>query len=621
MRIRAPLLLLALLHLTLPGCGKPDAPAAPPPSAPQGGLRFSFVDVAGAMGYRMRNRSGRDSVKEFILEAMPPGIAVADYDRDGWMDLFCPNGNDILAFDPKTQRVTMLPEKEAPRDALYWNRKGKKLEEGGAAAGVDDALWSFGACAADVDNDGWPDIYLCNWGVNRLFRNRGDGTFEDVAAKTRCDGDPRGWSTGAAFFDYDRDGDLDLYVAQYADIHDLLSNPTLTRVGPDGVPHGRNCDWRGLKVYCGPLGLRPQNDVFYRNLLVETGRLDFEDVTRAAGMWFQENDRSRKETSAGPFYGFQPTAWDIDGDGWQDLFVANDSVANTVWMNRGDGTFENRAMAMSLDVGPDSSAQASMGVGLGDVNRDGLQDLVITNFSHDQFNLTLGRRLATGAVVFDEKSMMTGFREMSFKKLGWGTILFDPDLDMDLDVFCACGHVYPEVDNFPDQQTAYRQTNLLVLNEDPSKLRLRDVSAEAGPGLQIVKCTRSAVRIDFDNDGDMDVATTELNDTPCLLRCDVSPAEGPPRFLRVRLVGSPKDKVPLDPAGAVVTVTAGGVRQAQVLTLGSSFLSCEDPRLLFGLGSNAFADSVEVLWPDGRKSALGRQESGAELEIRHPSGG
>lgn len=619
-RIPAVLPLLALLPLLAgAGCGGEKEAPAPPAAAPQGGLAFSFVDVAAPMGYRMRNRSGKDGIKEFILEAMPPGIAVADFDGDGFMDMFCPNGNDIVRFDPKLQKVTFLPEDATPRDALYWNRGGTRFEDGARAAGVDDPHWSFGACAGDLDNDGRPDIFVCNFGPNRLFRNRGDGTFEDVAERAHCQGDPRAWSTGACFFDYDRDGDLDIYVARYADIYDILGNPALTKIAPDGVPHGRSCDWRGLKVYCGPLGLRPLNDSLYRNLLAEKGTLDFEDVTRAAGMWFEENEKSRTESSFGPFYGFQPTAWDIDGDGWLDLFVANDSVPNTCFMNQRDGTFRNRAVEMSLDVSQtDYTSQACMGVALGDMDRDGIQDLVVTNFSHDQFNLMLGKRLGNGMAVFNERADKTGFREMTFKQLGWGAVLFDPDLDMDLDLFCACGHVYPEVDNFPNQQTSYRQRNLLVLNESTDRLKVRDVTSLAGPGLQVVKCSRSAVRIDFDNDGDYDIATTELNDTPCLLRCDVDRSAGSLHFLGVRLKGSPKHRIPLDPAGAEVTVTAGGVSQTRVFTIGSSFLSSEDPRMLFGLGRNASAESVEVRWPDGKVSRQGPEAADRTIEIAYP---
>ncbi|MGH7162526.1 MAG: FG-GAP repeat domain-containing protein, partial [Planctomycetota bacterium] len=535
-------LLLAFPALGL-GCGV--EPAAPGIARPAPGLEFAYVDVAAAWGYLMRNRSGKDGIKEFILEAIPPGIGVGDFDRDGRMDLFCPNGNDISAYDPALRSVTMLPAESAPRDALYWNRGGR-FAEGAEAAGLADTLWSYGTVVGDVNNDGWPDIYLCSWGPNRLFLNQRDGTFRDVAAKARVTGDPRDWSTGACFLDYDRDGDLDLYVAQYADVYELLANPTITKVGAGNRPHGRSCEWKGLDVYCGPLGLRPLNDVLFKNLLQESGKLEFEDVSKPAGVWLRDSANMRNESSAGPYYGFQPVSWDIDGDGWVDIFVANDSVANVAWMNQRDGTFKDRAIEMGLAFSQaDSVSQASMGVAVGDVNGDGLQDLVVTEFSHDQFNLLLGRRGAEGGAYFDEKAEKTGFREMTFKKLGWGALLFDPDHDGDDDVFCACGHVYPEVDNFPDQQTTYRQYNLLVLNEDPPRLKLRDVSAIAGPGLQVYKCSRAAVRVDIDGDGDLDIATSEINDSPCLLRCDLDRSGGGRHWLQLLLRGDPERRVPL----------------------------------------------------------------------------
>jgi hypothetical protein len=252
---------------------------------------------------------------------------------------------------------------------------------------------------------------------------------------------------------------------------------------------------------------------------------------------------------------------------------------------------------------------------------DGLLDLTITEFSHDQFNLLLCERLASGAATFNEKAARTGLREITFAKLGWGALLQDFDLDGDPDLFYACGHVYPEVDDpiFRDQHTPYRQTNLLLLNRDPRRLRIEDVSARAGPGLAVQKCSRAAVAVDFDNDGDVDIATTELNDTPCLLRCDLAPA-APRHWLMVRLRGRPAAGVPLDPAGAIVSVRAGDLVRSRVLLLGSSFLSSEDPRLHFGLGAHAKVDAVEVAWPDGRTTVVKDAAAGRTLDIAYPAG-
>jgi enediyne biosynthesis protein E4 len=611
--------LRSLLLVALAACGK-DAPEPPPQVAPAEGLDFAFVDVAAEVGYTLRNRTGRDGRKEFILEAMPPGIGVGDFDGDGWMDLFCPNGNDIRTYDRRTRKATLVSE-DAPRDELYWNERGRFVP-GAKAAGLDDPAWSFGTVVGDVDNDGDPDIFLCNWGTNRLYRNEGGRKFREMAAEAGVLGSEQGWHTGACLFDFDRDGDLDLYVCRYADMYAYFDDTSQVTIDADGRLHGRSCDWKKLKVYCGPIGLVPQNDILYKNLLVETGSLRFEDVSDAMGVVFPHDERSRTASSAGPFYGFQPVSWDIDGDRWPDLFVANDSVANLVWMNEGGKRLANRAMEMGAAVSQDDfQAQASMGVAVGDLNVDGLLDLTITEFSHDQFNLLVSERLPNGMTVFNEKAARSGLREITFQKLGWGTLLQDFDLDGDPDMFYACGHVYPEVDDpiFKDQHTPYRQTNLLLLNRDPGRLRIEDVSARAGPGLRVQKASRAAVGIDFDNDGDLDIATTELNETPCLLRCDLAPRT-PRHWLAVRLRGRPAAGVPLDPAGAVVRVRAKDLLATRVLLLGSSFLSSEDPRLHFGLGGHPKADTVEVTWPDGKTTVVRDVALGRVLEITYPEG-
>jgi hypothetical protein len=598
--------LVSLLLAVLSACGGEDEPpAGTPPVAvkPAAGLSFAMVDVAAEMGYTLRNRSGTDTEKNFILEAMPPGIAVADYDGDGWMDLYCPNGNVITRYHPESNRVDLISGDEAPRNELYWNRGGKRFEPGGQAAGVADTSWSFGAVAGDIDNDGDADIYCCNFGLNRLYLNDGKGAFTEVAVAAGAAGDARAWSTGACFVDYDRDGDLDIYVAQFADMFTIFPDRKLVKMRPDGSLYGRTCDWRGLKVYCGPTGIKPENDLLLENKLAETGELRFEDVTKARGIWFDYNELSATGNSKGPFYGFQPVAWDIDGDGWQDIFVANDSVANLCWMNREGKRFEDEALLMGLALSmSDRTPQASMGVGVGDINNDGQFDVIVSEFSHDQFNLLLAEKVAHGRVVFNEKATRTGMRHMTFHKLGWGSNLVDFDLDGDLDIFFACGHVYPEVDLeiFKDQQTPYRQYNLLILNEDPRRLKLEDVSKKAGPGLQVKKASRATAAVDFDNDGDADIATTELNDRPTLLRCDVDRGRAPANWLQVALRGDPAAKVSRDAAGAVVTVHAGDLSLMRIRLIGSSFQSSEDPRLLFGLGGAERVDRIEVLWPNGK---------------------
>lgn len=588
----------APVFLLLAACGGDDPKPSVEAVRPKGGLDFAYVDVAKEWGYTLRNRSGKDHQKDHILEAMPPGLAVADYDGDGFFDIYCPNGNRITKYDPRSGAVTLVEGDDAPRNELYFNRGGKRFEAGGKAAGVDDPSWAFGSIAGDVDNDGDPDIYVCNWGLNRLYLNDGKGRFTDVAAQAGVQGDNE-WSTGPCFFDYDKDGDLDLYVAQYADMRAMLANPRFTKVAPDGSITGRQCEWKGIQVYCGPRTLRPLNDVLFKNMLKETGELRFEDVTKAAGCWFKHDDKSSTGQSKGPYYGFQPTCWDIDGDGWLDLFVANDTHENICWINQRDGTFKNKAILFGMAISQaDHVPQASMGVAVGDINLDGLLDVTVTEFSHDQYNLYLGRRFPSGLIGYEDIAHTHGLRDMTFGDLGWGALMFDPDMDGDCDLFFCNGHVFPEVAGHPNVETTYKQYNKLILNEDPARPRLRDVSGDAGPGLGVVKCSRGAVFIDLDNDGDPDIATSELNDLPTLLRCD-RPVQR--SWLAVRLRGNPDKNVPLDPVGALVRVTAAGSTQTRIFQLGSSFMSSEDPRLLFGLGDAKTAD-VEVLWPNGEKT-------------------
>jgi len=618
MPVVAVLLAAVAAAIWLSACGGDE----PPPVTevkPRGGLAFAYVDVAPSMGFLVRNRTGTDTEKNFILEAMPPGIAVADYDGDGWMDLYVANGNLITRYDPRTKKVTLLPPEDESRNELFWNKEGKRFEKGGAAAGVDDNGWGYGAVCGDIDNDGDPDIYQCNWGLNRLFLNDGKGKFTDVAREAGVSGNDTDWSTGCCLFDYDKDGDLDLYVCQFCDIHEQLSRRDMTKVQPDGRPFGRTCTWKGLKVYCGPHGLIPLNDFLYKNLLAETGKLSFKDVTKEAGVWFETNARSAKSESAGPFYGFQPVVWDINRDGWLDFYVANDSVANTCWINQKDGTFKDMAMVMSLAMSMDDfTEQASMGIGVGDLNKDGLQDILIAHFSHDSFNMMIAEHLpGRDMVVFNEKASRTGLRQITFNKLGWGTLPFDPDHDGDLDIFFACGHVYPEVDQFPAQETTYRQKNLFILMEDAKRLKIRDVSSDAGPAFEQMRVSRAAARVDFDNDGDPDIALINLNDTSSLFRCDLDRKSAPRHWIRVRLRGDPKKRIPNDPAGSEVTVTAGDLETTSVFLLGSSFMSCEDPRMHFGLGDHAVVDSIEVLWPDGTKTRREKVRADQVIEIRY----
>ena len=513
------------------------------------GKKIVFTDATAAAGIGFVNASSAE--KRYIVESMGGGAAMFDFDGDGRLDLYLVNSYSVEAA---------LAKKPRPAAALYRNLGGGKFEEVAAKAGVADPGWAMGVSVADYDNDGRDDLYVTCFGPNRLYRNRGDGTFEDVTARAGV-GDPR-FSTGAAWADYDRDGDLDLFVANYVDFR-LDDLPQFGK--------GERCQYRGLAVQCGPRGLPGAGDALYRN----NGDGTFSDVTRQA-----------KVEDPNGYYGLGAVWTDLDDDGWPDLFVANDTTPNLVYRNNRDGTFTENGFAMGLAVDENGNEQACMGVAVGDYDRDGRLDLVVTNFA-DDYN-TIYRRNADG--TFSDVTRATRTAEASLPYLGWGVKLFDADNDGWLDLFVVNGHVYPQVEGaFPGGM--YGQRKLFYRNLGNGAL------AEEGAGMPALmsrRVSRGAAFGDYDEDGDVDVLVNELDGAPMLLRNDGGSGAG--NWLRLRLVGTRSNR---NAIGARVTVRLGAASLVDEVRAGDSYLSHSDRRLHFGLGAASGVSDVQVRWPGG----------------------
>jgi len=489
--------------------------------------------------------------KDHILESACGGVALLDYDGDGRLDIYLVTAAELT---PSRERVPH-------RNALYRNLGGWKFEDVSKQAGVDAAAWGNGACAGDFDDDGRLDLYVTNWGPNFLFRNRGDGGFEEVAARAGVAAG--GWSTGCAFVDADADGDLDLYVARYVDT-------TWDAV----VRAQRTLVWRnGPRIMVGPAGLPGEADLFFENI----GNGRFTEATEAHGL----SDPARA-------YGFGVVATDYDDDGFVDLFVANDSNPNFLYRNKGNGSFESVGLAAGVAVNGDARAQAGMGADAGDYDGDSRIDLILTTFARDRN--TLYRNI--DGRQFEDATEAAGLAASTFARMGWGTAFLDADLDGKLDLFFANGHIFADIDSYPQLGETYRQKNQLLLNLGA---RFRDVSERAGGGLQIARVGRGLAVGDLDDDGDPDLVVSNMDDAPTLLENRQRTGH---HWLTVRVTGPARNRFAI---GAKVTVDAGGKKQMREIRSGGSFLSQNDLRAHFGLGDHAGPVTVEVRMPGGRR--------------------
>jgi hypothetical protein len=520
------------------------------------GAPVVFADVTKQAGLDKFHHHSGTPEKTTIIEAPGSGVALLDYDNDGWLDIYLLNGSTVPAMKGK---------QAPPRAMLFHNNHDGTFTDVTEKAGVANERWGFGVAVADYDNDGWPDIYVANYGKNRLYHNNHDGTFTDVAEKAGVA--LGGWSTGPTWGDYDRDGLVDLFVPGYVKYD--LDHPVLA--GKGGLPAGA-CQYRGVDVFCGPLGLIGENDHLFHN----NGDGTFTDVSVKAGVSDPEGR-----------YGFASLFVDLNDDGWLDLVVANDSVPNYLYHNRRDGTFEDISFASGFAVNEEGRAQSSMGIGIGDYNHDGKADIFVTTFSDDY--KTLYRNDGDGSVT--DVSFKVGLGMPAIPFLSWGVGFLDFDNDGWLDIFIANGHVYPIADK-TDWGTTWAQRPLLFRNIDGKKFQ--EVPPTTGSGLADVITARGAAFGDLFNDGHIDVVLNNMDSTPTLLRGVVNNGN---HWITLKLVGGPKS--PRDAIGAKVLLTSGGVRQRADVLSGGSYGSSSDPRVHFGLGTSTKVDKVEIHWPDG----------------------
>ena len=515
----------------------------------------AFVDVTKAAGINFTSFSSPE--KKYIVESMGGGVALFDFDGDGRLDIYLVNSYTVDAA---------LAKRPRPPAALYRNLGNGTFEEVAGKAGVADPGWAMGVAVADYDNDGFDDLYVTCFGPNRLYRNRGNGTFEDVTEKARV-GDPR-FSTGAAWGDYNRDGYLDLFVSNYVDFK-LEDLPQFGK--------GKLCQYRGVPVQCGPRGLPGSGDALYRN----NGYGTFTDVSKAA-----------KVDDPSGYYGLGVMWTDFDDDGWLDILVANDATPNYAYRNNHDGTFTEMGLMLGFAVNENGIEQGSMGMSIGDYDRDGRLDIVVTNFS-DDYN-TIYHKNPDG--TFTDVSRTTKTADASIPYVGWGTKFFDYDNDGWLDLFIVNGHVYPQIEGaYPGGM--YRQRKLVYRN-------LRDgtfmeIAQALGAALMEPRASRGAAFGDYDDDGDIDVIVNDLDGPPMLLRNEGGSRAG--HWISLKLVGTQSNR---NAVGAKVWLKAGGLTQVDEVRSGDSYISHSDWRLHFGLGSTAQVAEVIIRWPNGTTEKL-----------------
>jgi hypothetical protein len=510
-----------------------------------------FQDMAQKAGLNFEIVSGNKETKKYIIETTGTGVAIFDYDNDGWPDIFIVNGTTL----------EQKPNDSGPTNHLFHNNHDGGFTDVTERADVRSNGWGQGVCAGDYDNDGFDDLYVTYYGKNRLYHNQGNGTFKEVAEDAGVAGTGKDWGTGCAFVDYDRDGLLDIVVANYVDF-DLANTPA--------PGQGTSCMWKGVPVMCGPRGLKSAPNVLYHNL----GRGKFEDVSKKAGF---------DKTSG--HYAFSVSTLDFDNDGWPDIYIACDSTPSILYRNNHDGTFSDVAVIAGAAFNEDGREQAGMGSTVADFDGDGRLDIFKTNFSDD--SSTLYRNNGDG--TFTDATYSSGLG-LHTQYLGWGTMFLDFDNDGWPDLLLVNGHVYPEVDKYK-LGSEYQEPRILYRNT--GKGVFEEVSSAAGPAIARKASGRGVATGDLWNNGKISAVITNMGEVPSLL---VNQMTYPNHWIAIKTTGTKSNR---DGIGARLTVRANSRVFVDEVRSGSSYSSSSDMRVHFGLGGATKIDSLEVRWPSG----------------------
>ena len=568
-----------VLSLALPrrlrASGQSKPAGAPPKTAVD--LGISFVNVAKESGLNVKTIFGGEHKNKYLLETTGCGVAFYDYDNDGWLDIFLVNGSRLEGF----------PAGQEPSSHLFKNNRDGTFTDVTDQAGLRRSGWGQGVCVGDYDNDGFDDLFVTYYGKNVLYHNNGNGTFTDVSEKAGVAGKKTRWGTGCAFVDYDRDGHLDLFVANYIAL-DLKTAP---------VPESGPCLYKGVMVACGPPGLAGDTNILYHN----NGDGTFTDVSEAAGI-----------TQANGFYGLGVLTADFDNDGWPDIYVANDSTPSALYQNKKNGKFADVGMEAGCVLSADGKPQAGMGVSAADYDMDGNLDIVKTNFAGDTPSLYRNR----GNWNFEDATF-TGGLGAHTQFLGWGCGFFDMDNDGWPDILICNGHVYPEVEQLKTE-AGYAQRKLLYKNLRNG--HFEDVSLNAGSGISDVYASRGCAFGDFDNDGDIDVVVNTVNDFPQLLRCDSRPGNN---WIKIKTIGAKSNRSGIGARLRCVTQEPGDSKphsQIDEVRSGGSYISQNDLRVHFGIGKATTIELLEIRWPSGQIDTIKDIQPNQQIFVQEGKG-
>jgi len=551
----------SVLELARPRWLRAQQKPEPSKEAAASDIGVSFLNVARESGLNVKTIFGGEHKNKYLLETTGCGVAFYDYDNDGWLDIFLVNGTRLEGF----------PAGSEPTSHLFRNNRDGTFTDVTLKAGVAHAGWGQGCCVGDYDNDGWDDLFVTYFGKNVLYHNNGDGTFTDVSEKSGVAGNGKRWNTGCAFVDYDRDGKLDLFIANYIDM-DLATAP---------VPESGPCLYKSVMVACGPPGLQGGKNILYHN----NGDGTFSDVSEKAGI-----------LGASGTYGLGVLTADFDNDGWPDIYVADDSTASALYQNKKNGKFQDIAIEAGCALSPDGKPQAGMGVSAADYDMDGNLDIVKTNFAGDTPSLYHNQ----GGANFEDSTFTAGLGAHT-QFLGWGCGFFDMDNDGWPDILICNGHVYPEVEQLKTE-AGYAQRKLLYQNLHNG--HFADISFQAGSGISDQSASRGAAFGDFDNDGDIDVVINCVNDYPQLLRCDSKLEHN---WIKVRTIGTKSNRSGIGARLTCVTRVAGEAKphsQIDEVRSGGGYFSQNDLRVHFGLGKAEKVDVLEIRWPSGQIDTL-----------------